>query len=378
MEPLTDPAEAHGSTPAASQRFSHQQFSHQRFSHHGQGGELFAITLFNLVLKVLTLGLYHFWGKTRVRAYVWSHTHFAGEPFEYTGRGIELFIGYMLASVVLAPVVTGFQFLPLLIGNIPLVMGALMLGAYLVLFFLMGFATYASRRYLLSHTRWRSIRFGLSGSALRYGLRMLNYSFLTAITLGFYFPFLRNNLTGMLLGDMWFGDRRVHYDGRGKDLLRRFLGLWVIYLLLIATLAAGWVGLGIIAMTPLDIDGIPLHPLLWLGTGLLAALGATAGWMWYRVGEYRYFVAHTRIDEVRFRLTASTARLIWLSLSNLILMGATLGMAYAWVVVRTARLIARHMTLTGTLELDTIAQHPEGIPALGEGLAETFDLGSGI
>ena len=55
----------------------------QRLNHHGNGGELFIIFLINILLKVVTLGIYHFWAKTRVRRYLWSQTSFEDERFEH-------------------------------------------------------------------------------------------------------------------------------------------------------------------------------------------------------------------------------------------------------------------------------------------------------
>ena len=73
-----------------------------RFAHHGSGGELFLIMLVNMVLKVITLGLYHFWAKTRVRRYLWSHSAYRDERFEYTGTGLDLLLGFLQALVMMA------------------------------------------------------------------------------------------------------------------------------------------------------------------------------------------------------------------------------------------------------------------------------------
>lgn len=82
--------------------------SKMRLRHHGEGGELFVIFIVNLFLKIVTLGIYHFWAKTRIRRYLWTHASFDGERFEYTGRGMELFIGFLKAMGVLILIVLGF------------------------------------------------------------------------------------------------------------------------------------------------------------------------------------------------------------------------------------------------------------------------------
>jgi len=67
----------------------------------GQLDELYGIFLMNLLWTVLTLGIFRFWAITRIRRYLWSRTRFQGERFEYTGTGGELFIGVLLAILML-------------------------------------------------------------------------------------------------------------------------------------------------------------------------------------------------------------------------------------------------------------------------------------
>ena len=70
------------------------------FEHDGRVSELLPIVLLNALLNVLTLSLYRFWGKTRVRRYLWDNTNLLGDRLEYTGTGGELFKGFLF---VLSP-----------------------------------------------------------------------------------------------------------------------------------------------------------------------------------------------------------------------------------------------------------------------------------
>ena len=45
------------------------------------------LSLLNGVLRILTLGIYHFWGKTEVRQRIWSAVRIDGEPLDYRGTG---------------------------------------------------------------------------------------------------------------------------------------------------------------------------------------------------------------------------------------------------------------------------------------------------
>ena len=76
------------------------------FGFSGSWKEFAPIALTNLLLTIVTLGIYRFWAKTRERRYLWSHTRFIDDTLEWTGTGKELFIGFIMAAVlVLFPLV---------------------------------------------------------------------------------------------------------------------------------------------------------------------------------------------------------------------------------------------------------------------------------
>src|ERR1044072_3836965 len=80
---------AAGSWPGAAQPV-------QKLQYDGRIGALYWIFIKNLLLNIITLSIYRFWGKTNLRRYAWSHTTLQGQPFEYTGRGGELFVGFLI------------------------------------------------------------------------------------------------------------------------------------------------------------------------------------------------------------------------------------------------------------------------------------------
>ena len=53
----------------------------------------------------------------------------------------------------------------------------------------------------------------------------------------------------------------------------------------------------------------------------------------------------------------------------------TLGLAYAYVLVRTARFVCDNLEVVGEQDFARIAQSAAAAPATGEGLAEVFDVG---
>src|SRR5262247_2709085 len=56
------------------------------------------------LLQAITLGIYRFWLFTDMRRFLWAGTAVEGEPLEYTGTPLELFIGFLMAIGILVPV----------------------------------------------------------------------------------------------------------------------------------------------------------------------------------------------------------------------------------------------------------------------------------
>ena len=49
-------------------------------------------------LELVTLGFYRFWLVTDIRRHLWSNTVIDGDAAEYTGRGRELLIGFLIRA----------------------------------------------------------------------------------------------------------------------------------------------------------------------------------------------------------------------------------------------------------------------------------------
>src|SRR5712691_10481567 len=84
--------------PAGLETPGSDSFRRPRF--HGVGGTLFGIHIVNVLLTLVTLGVYYFWAKTRVRQYLFGQTEIAGDRFAYHGNGKELLLGTLKAALI--------------------------------------------------------------------------------------------------------------------------------------------------------------------------------------------------------------------------------------------------------------------------------------
>jgi len=58
--------------------------------HRGTGGSLFVLVAKNLLLTLVTLGIYMPWARTERRKYIWQNLEIGGHGLRYHGTGVEL------------------------------------------------------------------------------------------------------------------------------------------------------------------------------------------------------------------------------------------------------------------------------------------------
>src|ERR1700720_2227371 len=136
-------------------------------------------------LELITVGFYRFWLATDIRRHLWSNTHIDGDAPEYTGRGKELLIGFLFALAIIVPVYLAYFVASLQAERIK----AFASFPLLAFFYLFGqFAIYRARRYRLTRTVWRGVRFWMDGSGWSYAAQAALWAVLVGLTLGLLLP----------------------------------------------------------------------------------------------------------------------------------------------------------------------------------------------
>ena len=176
------------------------------------------------LLLMVTLGIYRFWLNTDVRRYLWANTEVAGETLEYTGTPLEVLLGFLVAIAILMPVYVGFFLAALDLGTIGQMSGLL---AFVGLGVLGQYAVFRARRYRLTRTIYRGLRFYQSGSAIFYALRASLWWLLTGLTIGLAYPFQVASLERYKMRHTFYGDLAGQFDGSGLRLFLHGLPMWI-------------------------------------------------------------------------------------------------------------------------------------------------------
>ncbi|MGE3988245.1 DUF898 family protein [Pseudorhodoplanes sp.] len=188
------------------------------------------------VLLMVTLGLYRFWLATDIRRFLWANTEIGGESLEYSGTALELLQGFLFAIALVLPIYTIFTITVLDLGAFGHVLST---SAVLLLAFLSQYGIYLARRYRLTRTVFRGLRFHQTGSAIRYSICAVWWWGWTLLTLGFAYPFTRAALERFKMRNTLYGDLPGRFEGSGWHLFIRGFLMWLAVLIpLLATLTA--------------------------------------------------------------------------------------------------------------------------------------------
>lgn len=307
----------------------------------GRRGAAFNITFFGTILTFLTLGIYRFWLKTRLRKYHWGAIQVGGAPLEFTGRGLELLIGALVAIVFLGVYFGAAYVLLQFLGYnfadpaIAVQAGPLLALLGLPLAPLWPWAAYRSQRYLLSRLNWRGVRFGLErGSATYAGLAIL-WFFGQALTLGLLTPVADYRKRKFIADRTRFGDLEFRMEGGPGRLYRSFMLPWVL-MLFAFTLYVYVFGFVLADMTEGEVEAALSAgelPIALIAAPPIALLFGLIGFVWYASCRSAYFLRSTRIGDVGFASTLSGGRLFWITIGgSLMIFAATLAMVVLIIV----------------------------------------------
>ncbi len=305
-----------------------------RLSFHGTGATLFGIHVVNVLFTILTLGIYYFWGKTRIRRYIFGESAFDGDRFAYHGTAKELMLGFVKAFVVFFVPIVFLTVVRDVLDVDPTIKGVAALSISILFLMFIPVAMVGARRYRLSRTSWRGIRFSFRGPALEFVKIFVLGTVLTGLTFGLYYPFFMTRRQAYMVRHSYFGNERFAFDGRGWELLAPFLLAAVL---------------------------------------MLPTLGLS--WVWFFARKRRFFWDHTTFGAVRFGCSVTGTALLWLWLVNALLLVATVGLAWPWVRVRNIHFAFRYLDLSGPLDIERIRQQAQQASATGEGLAGFLDTG---
>jgi uncharacterized membrane protein YjgN (DUF898 family) len=361
------------------------------FSFTGNAAAYFRIWIVNLLLVLLTLGIWSAWAKVRKRRYFYGHTWVAGANFEYHGNPFAILRGRLLAAAAFAT----YWFADHLRPDFgPWLLLALLAAAPWIIA--------RSLAFNAANSSHRGIRFAFKGATREVAVaiwplflwplvlwftRTDPYD-LSARQIGYFiaagfvyvvlicaYPYAVARVRRLTVARSSWGASSFWSVLR----IRQVYAIYGIAVLLAlgGLLVAGTIGFGIGAAVTFLI-GERAGPIMALFAGVWIALlyGAivvvTMAYTRSRIGNLVFDT--TSLERmVRFRSSVSARRLARLYAGNLVAILCSLGLLIPWAVVRVARYRVESLVALPRAPLDEVeAAVWSNTAATGEELGEVF------
>lgn len=335
------------------------------FEFRGQAGEWFGIWIVNLLLSIVTFGIYSAWAKVRAKKYFYQNTYLDGRSFDYHATGWQILKGRL---IVIAALIV-FQ---ILMTAIP------PLGLLLFLAFIPVFPWLMIRALMFNarQSSFSNVRFDFQGTYWEAVKAYLLYPLLGLVTFYLAMPLADRAGRRFVIGNHRLGQAGFSVDIGIAPFYKAagFAMLWVI---------AG----AVVAVMVFKGSAIPLDPQPGDAAVLkLVAFGYLAAFIIFlpAVILYAAFVHLALYNAVemdgghKLHSTINPWVYTWIVLSNLCVSVITLGLMLPWAQVRLVHYITDHTsaTINGSLDGFVAGQIQSG-SALGDAYAdiEGFDIG---
>lgn len=363
-----------------------------QFEFTGTGGEYFRIWVVNLLLTVLTLGVYSAWAKVRRMQYIYRNTRVDGSTFDYHGNARSILKGRILALVLVVAYKVAFEVS---------IVAAVIVGGIMVA--LVPWLLARSFRFKAYNSSYRGLRFRFSGTAAD-AYRTLSLFPVLAVFVAFYAWNVwvsglaglttKSILLGMLLlvvvagtvplahyllkkyqhNNAYFGQTPVFYDGQPVEFFK-------IYGKAIGFLILGLFSAGVFSVLTGGLyEYFKSTAFGWLFALLYGVLSAYAFYLFvtpYLQSRVQNEVwNHTEIAGNRFVSTASARQLLFIHTSNLLLITVTCGLYKPFAAMRLLKYRIESLSLApdGSLEEFLCDHAGENAGAIGQEAGDLFDI----
>lgn len=365
----------------------------QQFEFTGTGAEYFRIWVVNLLLTLLTCGIYSAWAKVRRLQYFYRNTRVAGAIFDYHGEPKAILKGRILALVLVVAYKVSYD-----VSAAAAVIVALLLAG------IMPWLLARAFRFKMVNSSYRGLRFhfrGTVGNAYRMlilfpvvlgiiGLFVwslvtsfsrspgigviLLAALLPLIALGATIPLAHYYLKRYQHDNADFGQTPFYFQARAVEFFKTYgKAVGFFFLGTIPAAIFGFLTAGLYEYLLGTVFG-------WLFAVLYGLLSAYAFYLFvrpYLESRLQNLVwNNTELGMHRFESKAKARSLLWIHATNLILITLTFGLYKPFAAVRLAKYRVESMTLIPAGELDEFSadQHADSAGAMGQEAGDLFDI----
>jgi uncharacterized membrane protein YjgN (DUF898 family) len=348
-ETTKDSSGHHAVKKTTSTRLS--QPSYEPFFFHGNGSEYFRIWIVNILLTVLTLGIYSAWAKVRNAQYFHGNTELADSRFAYLAKPMTILKGRLIAVALFV--------LYSLVSNLSPIAG---LAMSLLLLIALPWIAIRSLRFSRRMTAWRNVRFDFDGKIWPAVQVFILWPVAGILTVGLLMPLAMYKQSEFIINNSCYGTARFKLNPCTKAFYMIFARAAGIIIL---AGVIGWV---------LSLRMPAMAGIFWLVSYLYLFVFISV-----RSNNLIFENSTLRNRDFSFSSTWADASYLKLLCINTLFTLLTLGFYHPWAMVRTATYKAEHLELIAETDLNGfVAGETANVSAFGEEMGDVFDMEFGI
>lgn len=373
----------------------------------GSALEYFKIWIVNILLTIITLGIYYPWAKVRNNRYLYANSILDDRNFEYHATGKQLFIGYLIAVVLFVT----YNVINELFPSISIILLA-------VLLISIPWLIWRSMKFNMNVTSFSNVHFKFTGGLGQAYITFFVYPLLfILLSIGiFTLITIINNEFSILLGMIamislyvyamsYFSVKKTNYlinfsrYGQGefktnlevKEFVKIMLKTIFVSLttLVISLILVGFIYYFTISELGIFNDLIvnkndpkammnilgTIVPFIILAYFIMLCISFIS-FAYYITRQREYVFKNTNLDEkIEFNSTIKFSTLAFIIITNLIAIICTLGLAIPWAKVRMTRYILENTQVTAKDSITTYINEKRNTEsAIGEEIGDVFDV----
>lgn len=317
----------------------------------GTGGEYFGIAITNVILTILTLGIYSAWAKVKTATYFANKTIIDETPLAYHATGKQILIGRLIALLILAVISAAYIFLDALGASL----GTVILT--LIIVFLTPIIFNRSINFNLKMHSFRNVRFSFSGNYWKTFFYTIISPLLIILSLFLAAPYLTAKSNTYFMSGISFGSKKLSTSLSATAFYKPF---FIILLLPIFVLLS----LGLIA--GFFLGGVAALPILFLYLYLIY------GPIVYYVATKNLLTSTLAFEEMaHFQSSLNAWSLIGIMVSNYLAVIFSFGLLFPWATIRFKKYMLEnhHYQLIGDLD-SVIDAETKKSNAIAEGMSD--------
>jgi len=332
-----------------------------KVSFHGTTSEFFSIWIVNLLLTIVTLGIYSAWAKVRTNRYFYGNTEIDGHRFSYLANPLQILKGRIIAVCLFASY--------FILSAVSPIAGAVMV---LALMLLTPFMIVLGQRFSMRMTGYRNVRFKFNGG---FGGALVVFVVLPIVsmfTLYLMLPWALKKVDEYLVDESAFGDSSFTSKlSTGTYYLASIGAVGIVAAVFIV--GASIMGFGFTSLIETLENGAPVVMLTLIGMYLIAFSISSS---FYTALIRNHIYDNSEIPNVaQFSSNVGVMPLVWLRTTNVIAIVLSLGFAIPWAKIRSAHFFANATEVTVLSGIDSVTSINTGsVGATAEEAATLFDV----